>query len=139
MLIPRRPNPALTETDVLAIIQNGTLDFGQLDGLIPRGTPNTWNAQPTDRIKYGFKYEWVSPDGTRWHVHGHAPDPQAPHNSNASNGWVVRIKCNNKFLMDTPNAPAQGGSHWTRNPNNANKTHVPATSQALRDKLRRSQ
>ena len=135
MLIPKRPLRDLTEAEVTAIINNGKIDFAQLDHLVPRSTANLWNANPGDRIQMGFKYEWnnnVPGDNTKWHVHGHAPDPGAPFDANASNGWVIRIKHGNRWLLGEINNPANGApSHWTRNANRANDTHIPATSETL--------
>ena len=139
MLIPSRPLHDLTDDDVVAIINAGKIDFALLDTLVPRGTNNTWNANPGDRIQFGFKFEWVNQDGSNWHVHGHAPDPVAPHNSNASNGWVIRIRHGNRWLLGELNVPANGdASFWSRNRNLANKTHIPATSETLRLKRRNS-
>lgn len=133
MLIPRRPARNLTEPEVVAIIMNGRIDFALLDTLVPAGLVNAWTAAPTDRIQFGFKYEWTNDtDGTNWHVHGHAPDPAAPHGGNANNGWVIRIKHGNKWLLQAVNTPATGApSQWTRNANLANQTHIPATSETL--------
>ena len=140
MLIPKRPAKNLTEADVEAVINCGVIDFSKLDGLIPHEVPNTWSANPGDRIKFGFKYEWInSTDSSAWHVHGHAPDFMAPGGSNASNRWVVRIKHNNRWLLQVKNHPAVGNpSHWTRNAKLANQTHVPATSETLRRGRRNS-
>lgn len=136
MLIPKRPTLDLTAAEVEAIINQGKIDFAKLDGMIPKGLPNLWSAKPTDRIKFGFKYEWTSPapNGTKWHFHGHAPDPQAPGGANASNGWIIRIQCNKKYLMDTPSNPPVGvPSNWTRNVNAyANQTHIQTTSETMK-------
>jgi hypothetical protein len=127
----------LTEADVEAIINAGKIEFAQLDQLIPIGTPNTF--VPAVRIKHGFKYDWDQADGKQWHVHGHAPDPGAPEGSNASNGWVIRIKCGNRWLLEAPSNPPVGQpSHWTRNKNLAGQAHVPATSETLRTGRRNS-
>jgi hypothetical protein len=132
MLIPRRAANDLTEADVTAVITNGVINFAALDGLVPQGTTNTWNANPGDRIQHGFKYIWTGTDGTSWHVHGHAPDRAAPHGGNASNGWVVRVKHGNRWLLQAPNTPPVGApSHWTRNANNADQTHIPLNSATL--------
>ena len=135
MLIPKRQARDLTVADVEAIINiHGCIDFSQLDALIPIGVPNEWEANPGDRIQFGFKFEWQNTsDAKNWHVHGHAPDPKAPRAANASNGWVIRIKQNNRWLLQKMNHPPIGNpSHWTRNRNLANQTHIPGTSETLR-------
>ena len=138
MLIPKRKNKDLKEADVEAIIKDGTIDFDKLDQIIPIGVENTF--QPALRVQYGFKYNWTqAEDKKKWHVHGHQPDPAAPAGSNSSNGWVVRIKCGNKWLLEAKNYPETGDpSMWSRNEGLAGMTHVPATSETLKTGRRNS-
>ncbi len=134
MIIPSRRQKDLTEPDVEAIIIGGQIDFTRIGTLIPRGVCNTWTSGPTDRIRFGYKFEWRNTDGdnTKWEVHGHAPDPAAPTGSNASNGWIIRIKHGNRWLIQGMTAPPTGApSHWTRNIANADQTHIPTTSDTL--------
>ena len=141
MLIPSRPDFDLSESDVESIINNKVIDFSALDGIIPKGVTNTWTSRPGDRIKYGFKYEWNQLDGfvelVHWHVHGHAPDPLAPGNSNASNGWVVRIKRKNRWLLESSYIPERPGppqaQNWGTGRRIAGMTHIATTNQAIAD------
>jgi hypothetical protein len=141
MLIPKRAAANLTEQDVVDIINNKVIDFEALDGIVPKGTPNTWSANAGDRIQFGFKFEWNQTEGAEvvhWHVHGHAPDPSAPGGANASNGWVVRIKRKNRWLLEapyTPQAPGNPGpQHWGASKGVAAMTHIAVTNQALASK-----
>lgn len=144
LIIPSREiGHALTEGDVTAAIQNGVIDFRMIDGLIPKGTTDTWTPEP--RIQWGFKFEFSS-GGSDWHFHGHAPDPaQKGQKSNASNGWIIRISCGKKWLLqdvyvneeDARQAPTQwvagrglSGKSEAAN-TKMNMSHIPMSNEIL--------
>ncbi len=122
MLIPERDvgphQPHLPKEEMTQYLQqayaDGTLTLRHLEKIIPKGTDNTFEVMP-DRQALGFKYAWEEPNPrhptyggadadapamNRWVVHGHSPDMGAPDGRRAHDQWVVRVKCNNEFLLD---------------------------------------
>lgn len=106
---------------------NGTIWWSELRQLIPAGTPNTYEFGP--RALRGFKFEWVEPGNTRYHVHGHEPDLGAPVGGAGGAGWVVRIRRNNVWLLAQPWAPAhpagQPPMDWSAANGAAALAHIP--------------
>ena len=74
---------------------NGFGDVKGLSDFISRIPPNAqyipWKHVPGGP-KYGVKYRWVDAEGNLWNARAHSPDPSAPPNSNARNGWVYRVE-----------------------------------------------
>ncbi|MBZ4420137.1 polymorphic toxin type 30 domain-containing protein [Myxococcus sp. RHSTA-1-4] len=106
---------------------NGTIWWSELRQLIPAGTPNTYEFGP--RAPRGFKFEWVEPGPTRYHVHGHEPDAGAPIGGAGGAGWVVRIRRNNVWLLAAPWAPAHPAgmapTDWSAAGGAAALAHIP--------------
>jgi hypothetical protein len=82
-------------------------------------------------VEYKWKNKWESHTEITIRVRLHGPDASAPHNSNAYNGWIVRIKVGNEYL-DCQGNFAHRNCHNPRSPhydpNMANNTHIPIQS-----------
>ena len=82
-------------------------------------------------VEYKWKNKWESHTEITIRVRLHEPDASAPHNSNAYNGWIVRIKVGNEYL-DCHGNFAHRNCHNPRSPhydpNMANNTHIPIQS-----------
>lgn len=83
------------------------------------------------KVVEGVEYKWKNSKGITIRVRLHGPDASAPSNSNAYNGWIVRIKVGDKYL-DCQGNFAHRNCHNPRSPNYdpnmANDTHVPIQS-----------
>jgi hypothetical protein len=76
----------------------------------------------------GMKFQWTDASGNTWRLEMHSPDPGAPTGSNASSGWVMRVKrgkyymdANGNFYKETIQNP--GSPNY--NPAAINATHIP--------------
>lgn len=117
-------------------VKAGSGDFSGIKGstyedAINRVPKNANNPEftSTNNIKTGNKFNWTNSDGSKGFMEAHSADSKAPAGSNASNGWITRIKQgNNYFDPQTgkfmprqafkPNSPSF-------DPDLANRTHIP--------------
>ncbi|MBR0345246.1 MAG: hypothetical protein IJI03_08305 [Rudaea sp.] len=60
----------------LAVVRRGSISYRQLVDLVPEGTANTWN--PSQHIRVGAKYDFVSTNGTQWTVRYHSAQTNVP-------------------------------------------------------------
>ncbi len=83
------------------------------------------------KVIEGVEYKWISNTEITIRVRLHGPDASAPPDSNAYNGWIVRIKVGDKYL-DCQGNFAHRNCHNPRSPhydpNMANNTHIPIQS-----------
>lgn len=83
------------------------------------------------KVIEGVEYKWISNAEITIRVRLHGPDASAPPDSNAYNGWIVRIKVGDKYL-DCQGNFAHRNCHNPRSPhydpNMANNTHIPIQS-----------
>lgn len=82
-------------------------------------------------VEYKWKNKWESNREITIRVRFHGPDASAPPDSNAYNGWIVRIQVGNKYLNYQGNFAHQNchnphSPHY--DPNMANNTHIPIQS-----------
>lgn len=112
-----------TAADFEGLRAGGAIALAALMNQIPVTADDEWVVMP-DRTTRGFKFTWN--DGANdWEVWGHEPDLGAAAGHAGAAGWVVRIKCGNRFLMNQQVVPPVGGAYdW-----------APATTQ---DRVRRS-
>jgi hypothetical protein len=83
------------------------------------------------KVVEGVEYKWKSNTDITIKVRLHGPDASAPHDSNAYNGWIVRIKVGDKYLDCQGNFAHRNchnplSPHY--DPNMANNTHIPIQS-----------
>jgi RHS repeat-associated protein len=80
------------------MLKNAKIPTRNLEGMVPKGTPNTFKPSPT--IEEGFKYNYKIND-TKVEIKWHSPDAEAAlkyPNSNSGNGWTAQIKIGNRLL-----------------------------------------
>lgn len=77
----------------------------------------------------GFEYKWYDENGVRNRLRGHDPDPSAPANSNASNGWIFRHERGKEYYDPVTDQFKHQNSHKPSSPyydpNAGNNTHIP--------------
>jgi hypothetical protein len=83
------------KTKFETLVRGGTAIDGSnncraLMGIIPDHTPNSFDAR--GRTQNGFKFDWAGTDGSKWTVHAHEPDHEAPDKSLSAGRWIVRIR-----------------------------------------------
>jgi hypothetical protein len=69
-----------------------------LEAIPPNAKRRSFTPQ-SGKVQEGVEYKWVDDSGKKWMVEIHGPDasPQAM-GGNASQGWVVRVRLNGKYL-----------------------------------------
>ncbi|MDR0299533.1 MAG: hypothetical protein LBI13_05555 [Streptococcaceae bacterium] len=114
----------------------GTGDFSNIQGSTYEDAmhrvPNNANKgqfTSSDSIKTGSKANWTSSDGTKNFMEAHSADSSAPEGSNASKGWVTRVKQGNNYLDPTTDTWVKQKSLLPKSGNYnadvANNTHIP--------------
>jgi hypothetical protein len=98
---------------------DGSNNCQDLMRIVPDHTPDTFDAR--GRTQNGFKFEWVGTDGSRWTVHAHEPDHEAPNKSLSSRNWIARIRyveagSNTIFWMRNSLEPAKQINKTTSQP-----------------------
>jgi hypothetical protein len=88
-----------------------------------------WIPEP-GKIEKGMKFWWRDVSGKIWRLEMHGPDrtPTLPTWSNATRGWVLRVKCGHEYMdatgifyketIEKPRSP-------NYNPVAINDTHIP--------------
>lgn len=130
------PNESLSESNSLdsTIKATASFDFSNIKNktlsYILRKIPTNAIKRtliPTGSISEGFEYTFS--DGTyTWKVRFHGPDSSAPENSNAYNGWIVRVRRGRTYMDSAGNFHGPGIFNTNSplyNEDLCDDTHIP--------------
>jgi RHS repeat-associated protein len=99
-----------------------------LEAVPPSAEKGHFNSSTTGGAQEGVKYKWTDSSGVKWEMRIHDPDPSAPIGSNASNGWIVRVKKGRNYMDHDGNFYHENIDHLSSpyyNPQAINDTHIP--------------
>ncbi|HEY4079674.1 MAG TPA: hypothetical protein VGM81_03185 [Burkholderiaceae bacterium] len=85
------------------LVKHGGVSLGDIENLIPKGTPNVYHASP--KYPKGFRYEWTTPSGVKMVIYGHGPtNSKAVHaDADSKKGNLVRMTVNGDYVQPDGN------------------------------------